>query len=61
MSLEYTAAKDLVDTVIAMGTMAFWSVKALTVLWLQEYNTILFMIGFKCQWKWSLPSLVLAD
>lgn len=42
MSLEYTAAMDLVDTVIAVGTMAFWSVKALTVLWLQKYKTVLF-------------------
>lgn len=48
MSLEYTAATaamDLVDTVIAVATMAFWRVKALTVLRLQEYNTILFMIA----------------
>lgn len=43
-----TAAMDLVDTVITVGTTAFWSVKALTVLRLQEYNTVLFMIGFKC-------------
>lgn len=63
MSLEYTAATaaiDLVGTLISVGTVAFWSAKALTVPRLQEYNSCTFCDRLQVSVEME-PSVVLAD